>query len=202
MISNLMLLVVAGATIYGVYALITAIRSTQKQKFQRRRSKPTSRQRSIRMYAGKLGPELQAKYGKQKTYTPQQVKTTMRARGYSTGDDCYGMAMYCDRAEFDDYHRSIGEVCNYTMMRGEVSQCLFDSEVEFNTDTIFDIDFGASLDDASNNSLDFSSNDSSDYSSSDSSSGGDYSSYDSSSSSYDSGSSSSDSGDSGSSGGD
>jgi uncharacterized membrane protein YgcG len=193
-INTLIFSVVAGATIYGVYSMITAIRATKKQKFQRRRNKPTSRQRSIRVYAAKLGPELQAKYGKQKTYSPQQVKTTMRERGYSTGNDCYGMAMYCDRVEFDDYHRSINEVCDYTMMRGEVSQCLFGSEVEFNTDTVFDTDFSADLNDLSDNS--FSGGDGSDYSSSDSSSGSDYS------SSYDSGSSSSDSGGSGSSGGD
>ena len=86
------------------------------------------RNKAIRLYAQRLSRLLQAKYGKQETYTPAQVKTTMKEWGYSLDYFCYGLAMYCDPIEFNDYHRSVGESCNYETMRGEISNCLFGTE--------------------------------------------------------------------------
>jgi hypothetical protein len=86
------------------------------------------RTKAIRLYAQRLGRLLQAKYGEQETYTPAQVKTTMKEWGYPIKYSCYGLAMYCDLIDFNDYHRSIGESCDYEVMRGEISNCLFSNE--------------------------------------------------------------------------
>jgi hypothetical protein len=100
------------------------------------------KERAIRLYAGRLGRLLQATYGKQEKYTPTQVKKTMQAWGYTTDYDCFGLAMYCDFDDFSDYHRSIGESCNYERMRSEISYCLFGSALtEFDAPTLIESEF-------------------------------------------------------------
>lgn len=97
------------------------------------------KERAIRLYARRLGRLLQATYGKQENYTPTQVKKTMTEWGFSSGYDCFGLAMYCDREDFSEYHRSIGESCNYERMRSEISCCLFGSALtEFDTPTLIE----------------------------------------------------------------
>ena len=100
------------------------------------------RNKAIRLYAQRLSRLLQAKYGKQETYTPAQVKTTMKEWGYSLDYLCYGLAMYCDSIDFNDYHRSVGESCNYEAMRGEISNCLFSTEATtFSTSSLVESNF-------------------------------------------------------------
>ncbi len=97
--------------------------------------------RAIRSYGQRLCRLLQAKYGEQATYTPNQVKATVKEWGYSTSYDCYALAMYCDLIEFDDYHRSINESCNYELMRGEIGNCLFGADVEFSIPSLIEANF-------------------------------------------------------------
>ena len=118
-IAAIVLLVVFGAIACGIaYTLVAIVRN----------HKPNQRRRAIWLYARQLGTKLQAKYGKQATYTPLQVKTTLTEWGYRTDYDCYGLAMYCNDAEFGEYHRSIDEDCNYEAMRSEINECLFNPD--------------------------------------------------------------------------
>lgn len=96
---------------------------------------------AIRVYARRIGRLLQAKYGKQETYTPVQVKTTIVEWGYSTNYDCFGLAMYCNDLDFTEYHRAIGESCNYAAMRGEIGNCLFGANVDFSPSSLIATDF-------------------------------------------------------------
>jgi hypothetical protein len=126
--------IILGIVAGMIYSLVVIIRI----------GKPNKRQSAIRLYARQLGGLLQSKYGKQQTYSPTQVKATMTEWGYNNGDDCYGLAMYCDRDSFMEYHRAIGESCNYDAMRGEISLCLFNNvDTSFSTDSLANTDFGS-----------------------------------------------------------
>jgi uncharacterized membrane protein YgcG len=84
-------------------------------------AKSARQQVAVQKYVKHVGPELRKRYGKQSRYTPAQVKQTVTASGYSSQDDCYAFALYCAEDDFVDYHRSIGESCDYNSMRSEIS---------------------------------------------------------------------------------
>jgi hypothetical protein len=79
------------------------------------------KRRAIRSYRTQLGPYLEKHYGKQKHYTPAQVKAGAQQLGLATDPLCYGFAMYCDRADFVTYHQSIGQHCDYDAMQSELA---------------------------------------------------------------------------------
>lgn len=91
---------------------------------------------AIRNYAGRVGRLLRTRYGLQETYTPAQVKGMLKEWGYSTRCDRYGLAMYCSRADFVDYHRAVGESCNYEALRSEISRYLLLADTTF---SMFDV---------------------------------------------------------------
>ena len=39
----------------------------------------------------------------------------------NTDYSCYGVAMFSDRENFNEYHREMGEYCDYNVMRGEIA---------------------------------------------------------------------------------
>jgi uncharacterized membrane protein YgcG len=84
-------------------------------------TKSARQQVAVQKYVKHVGPELRKRYGKQSRYTPAQVKQTVNASGYSSRDDCYAFALYCSEDDFVDYHRSLGESCDYNSMRSEIS---------------------------------------------------------------------------------
>jgi uncharacterized membrane protein YgcG len=94
----------------------------------------SDRQRvSVQKYVKHVGPELRNRYGNQPKYTPAQVKQTVRASGYSS--------QYCSEDDFRDYHRSIGESCDYNSMRSEISDSfgfIFPSGTTFDAAEVID----------------------------------------------------------------
>jgi hypothetical protein len=88
-----------------------------------------------------VGPELRRRHGAQRYYRPQQVREVMTDRRSNRYDnDCYSYATYCTQEDFNDYHRSIGESCDYGAMRQEICQS-FDflpGGAEFDAFDIFD----------------------------------------------------------------
>ncbi|TVQ19545.1 MAG: hypothetical protein EA367_11365 [Leptolyngbya sp. DLM2.Bin15] len=94
------------------------------QKVRRKR-------RAIVNYGSRLGRLLKARYGQKDTYSPDQVKGMMQEWGYSTPYDGYGLAMYCDHADFMAYYQAIGKACNYEAMRSEISHILFSGDTPF-----------------------------------------------------------------------
>jgi hypothetical protein len=99
--------------------------------------KKSQKSHAIRLYAGRFGRLLRSEYGKQATYTPIQVKTTIDEEGYNTNYESYGLAMYCRDLDFANYYDSIDESYNYQAMRSEIAECLFGANVEFNTSKLF-----------------------------------------------------------------
>jgi hypothetical protein len=95
------------------------------------KSKAANKQKAIRIYAVKLGHILKSRYGDREQYTPKQVRTIVWEWGYDRTFQCYAFAMYCNPTDFNDYHRSIGERCDYDAMRTEVMQCLNSSHESF-----------------------------------------------------------------------
>lgn len=142
--SNLLREVLNSLAAVGLVA-ISAIAFTLFLRFLYRRSRrsPSPKKRAIRTYAKRLGRLLRTRYGEQKHYTPAQVKDIMKEWGYSTSYDCYGLAMYCDCADFIDYHRAIGTHCNYEAMRHEISHCLSLTDATFSVSDVMEA--GANL---------------------------------------------------------
>jgi hypothetical protein len=93
---------------------------------------------AIRSYAKKLGPKLRERYGREKKYTPAQVKRTIEEGGYSIDYLCYALAMYCDYPAFTDYHHTTGESCDYGAMRAEIADRFFHGDASFDASDVID----------------------------------------------------------------
>ncbi len=109
-------------------------RSSQRKRrdFFKRATDDNDKEVAIRTYS-KLGKRLQERYGVRDKYPPAKIKETIVDSGWGNARDCYGIAMYSDRADFIEYHRSIGEICDYDAMRSEISECLSLPDDTFST---------------------------------------------------------------------
>jgi len=72
----------------------------------------------------KVGEALVRKNGKKKTYTVDEVKAAARGANIPFDWDCWALSLYCDRGDFDAYHRSIGEICNFDFMHGKMLEAV------------------------------------------------------------------------------
>jgi hypothetical protein len=67
-------------------------------------------------------------YGKKKYYKPEEVKKANTKVDYSELIEpdfvCWGMSIFSSHSEFDNYHESAGEACDYTEMKTEMLQGL------------------------------------------------------------------------------
>jgi uncharacterized membrane protein YgcG len=114
----------------GIFGVATLVRAIAKSK----RSNPYSnKQVAIHTYSKHLGTKLRERYGVREKYPPAQIKATIVESGWSGSNDCYGIAMYADSADFIEYHRSIGETCDYAAMRSDISKCLSLPDNTFST---------------------------------------------------------------------
>jgi hypothetical protein len=88
-------------------------------------SLPGTKRHAMEGHIRQVGPELRRRYGAKRHYQPDQVRTVLRDRPanvYTSDYDCYSYATYCTQSDFDDYHRSIGETCDYGAMQQEICQ--------------------------------------------------------------------------------
>ena len=70
---------------------------------------PSDRRNQVRV----VGNELVKQYGKKPYYSVQQVKNANRKQGISYDVACWSHAVFNSHEDFDKYHQSIGEVCDY-----------------------------------------------------------------------------------------
>jgi hypothetical protein len=82
-------------------------------------------------YRRKLPKLLAAAYGRSKSYTPAQVKRTIERAGLNSDYSCYGMAMFCRETDFNTYHQTAGETCDFAAMRGEIAAVHFQGNADF-----------------------------------------------------------------------
>lgn len=97
---------------------------------------------ALRSYVKSLGKKLRERYGSAKKYTLTQVKATIEECGYSVDWMCYALCMYCDYADFMDYHRAMGEPCDYLAMRIEVADRFFQGDASFDVSDVIDVGSG------------------------------------------------------------
>ena len=93
---------------------------------------PPDRRRQVRL----VGNDLLKNNGKKRYYTVQEVKDANRRQGIRNDVACWSHAAFNSHTDFDTYHRSIGETCDYVSMKNEMLSSVSDA-----TDTSwFDID--------------------------------------------------------------
>lgn len=98
--------------------------------------KPEDRKRQVRL----VGNDLIKSHGKKPFYTVQEVKNANRRQGIDYDVACWSRAFFNSHADFDEYHRRIGESCDYIAMKREMAESLVASTAE----SWFDFDFDLS----------------------------------------------------------
>jgi hypothetical protein len=84
---------------------------------------PADRRRQVRL----VGNDLLKNHGKKPYYTVQEVKNANRRQGISYDIACWSHATFNSHADFDAYHQSIGETCDYVSMKGEMLSSVSDA---------------------------------------------------------------------------
>ena len=90
-----------------------------------------------RALAKQVGDDLLQHYGKKPYYTVDEVKASNKRTDVPLDVCCWSHAMFNTHSDFDAYHRSIGESCDYASMHSE----MLGSISEAAPTTGFDIDF-------------------------------------------------------------
>jgi hypothetical protein len=67
-----------------------------------------------------VGNDLLKNYGKKKYYTVQEVKNANRRQNISVDFGCWSHATFNSHSDFDEYHQSLGETCDYVSMKAEM----------------------------------------------------------------------------------
>lgn len=84
----------------------------------------------------RVGEDLVRHYGKKPYYTVQEVRDSNRRCDIDLDFGCWSHAVFNSHADFDAFHQSIGEQCDYAAMKSEML-----SSVSNASDTsLFDID--------------------------------------------------------------
>jgi hypothetical protein len=74
-----------------------------------------------RKYISDIGKILVQDYGRKEYYKPTEVKKAHHKSQWSNFDfSCWGMSTFSSHSDFDNYHREIGENCDYTAMKAEM----------------------------------------------------------------------------------
>lgn len=94
------------------------------------------RKKAIESYLRELPALLAKDYGRTKIYTPKQVRSTAERGGLPLVFVCFGIAMFSEKFEFDDYHQEIGEQCDYDSMRSEIGNTCFNGNSDFDVTEI------------------------------------------------------------------
>ena len=97
--------------------------------------KPADRRKQLRA----VGNDLVTNYGKKRFYTVQEVKNANRRQAVSYDVGCWSHAFFNSHTDFDDYHRRIGESCDYIAMKKEMADSVVAS-----TSSFWDFDFNLS----------------------------------------------------------
>jgi hypothetical protein len=77
---------------------------------------PSDRQKQVRL----VGNDLVKNYGKKRFYTVREVKEANKRQSVGPDFGCWSHATFNTHSDFDDYHASIGEHCDYVAMKGEM----------------------------------------------------------------------------------
>ena len=89
-----------------------------------------------RALAKSVGDDLLQHYGKKRYYTVDEVKASNKRQDVPLDFCCWSHGLFNTQSDFDAYHRSIGESCDYVSMHSDMLSSLTDSvpSVGFNMD--------------------------------------------------------------------
>ena len=73
-----------------------------------------------RTLARNVGKHLSARYGRRTHYSPALVKASMRRLNYPDVWDCWALSLFTSRADFETYHSTLDELCDYAAMNGDM----------------------------------------------------------------------------------
>jgi hypothetical protein len=94
---------------------------------------PSDRRSQVR----RVGNDLLKNYGRKQNYTVEQVKSANKRQNVGLDFGCWSHATFNSHKDFDQYHQSIGESCDYVAMKSEMLSSVSNTV----TDTSwFDID--------------------------------------------------------------
>jgi len=71
-----------------------------------------------------VGDDLIRHYGKKKFYSVEEVKESNRRNNIPVDVCCWSHATFNTHKDFDTYHHSIGEVCDYVQMKCEMIESI------------------------------------------------------------------------------
>ncbi len=71
-----------------------------------------------------VGADLVETHGKRKYYSQSEIKAAAIRTGASVDWLCWSYAFFMSEPDFLAYHESIGEVCDYGMMRSAMAEAL------------------------------------------------------------------------------
>lgn len=77
---------------------------------------PADRRKQVRL----VGSDLLKHYGRKQYYSVEEVKEANRRQGIKYDVGCWSHATFNSHQDFDQYHASIGETCDYVSMKGEM----------------------------------------------------------------------------------
>lgn len=81
-------------------------------------SSPTDK----KAFVSDIGKILVQDYGKKDFYKPEEVKKAYQSSSWFELIDfsCWAMCIFTSHDDFDTYHQSLGEDCNYSIMKTEM----------------------------------------------------------------------------------
>ncbi len=91
---------------------------------------------ALKSYVKKLGPLLRKRYGKSKSYSPGQVKTTIQINGLNEYNISYAYALFCKQSAFNQETSGSEGKMDYKAVRQELGNKFFDREDSFSTSDV------------------------------------------------------------------
>lgn len=101
--------------------------------------------RAIKSYIRKLPRLLNNDYGREKQYTPKQIRSTAERHGLNLFYISFGIAMFSDKSQFDKYHKEIEGNCCYEDMRSEVGNKYFGGDSSFEVSSFVGVPHNSSV---------------------------------------------------------
>lgn len=83
-----------------------------------------------------VGEELLRRDGRKRFYSAREVKAAATWAGYPPDQHAWAMALFMTPADFTAYQRTVGETCNYVVMKRDMLAALTDEASQ----AWFDID--------------------------------------------------------------
>ena len=87
-----------------------------------------------KLFIQDVGASLVRDHGKKQSYTRREVDAAARRVGAPQSWDCWAYSFFMSAPDFVEYHVSIGEVCDYAVMRTAMVESLTEVGAGFDFD--------------------------------------------------------------------